>query len=171
MGEGPRHVFQVCYLSQVVGTECYSFYYPLNCTYNYIHPTLHFSHSAGTNSRLCKYQVSALPLATLGATCPALNSVVYIIQNQGDFQNSGWDMELANFGCGDGQGFTQSQQDSRDIPIKGLCHLLIGKRGVGSNCQRQSLERWQGAFDEVGSTSHISTVSLETNLVSLEIGR
>lgn len=47
MGDGPRHVFQVCYLSRVVGTERYSFYYPLNCTYNYIHPTLHFSNSAG----------------------------------------------------------------------------------------------------------------------------
>lgn len=171
MGERPRHVFQICYLSRVVGTERYSFYYPLNCTYNYIHPTLHFQTVLGCNSRLCKYQVSALLLATLGATCPALNPIVYIIQNQGDFQNSAWDMELANFGCRDGRGFTQSQQDSRGHCRDPLCYLLIGKRDMGSNCQRQSLEKWGRHLMKVGSTSHISTVSLETNLVSLQIAR
>lgn len=56
-------------------------------------PPPQFSNSAGLNSWLCKYQVNALPLATLGATRPALNSIVYIIQNQGDLQNSDWDID------------------------------------------------------------------------------
>lgn len=102
MGEGPRHVFQVCYLSGgyrmlFIPSSFKRFTYIIYS----LSPRPYFSNSAGMNSGLCIHQSRAL--VTLGTTLEALNSIVSITQNQSDFQNSEWDMELENSDCGDGE--------------------------------------------------------------------
>lgn len=136
MGEGPRHVLQVCYLSWVVGTGCCSFHRPLNGSHTLYTAFLHaltFQTVLGWTLGPCIHSSRALPLVTLGTTLEALNSIVSVTQNQSDFQNSEWDMELENSDCGDGEDpFCHSRSPGNIIAADRREEMRCW--GTGNNC-------------------------------------
>lgn len=72
-----------------------------------------------------------------------INSIVFITQNQSDFQNSGSDMELASYDC-------ESGEDYRRDPMSSL---LTGKREWGITVRDKAWRARVGVFDE--SSKHL----------------